>query len=241
MGPTPLLIVSNRAAFRFRGVDGEWYRVEWDDPRWGKRVGFVEKQHAIVTTETMAQQPVDLSIRADSTAEKSEPIDRSIREPDPLPPPGVRRDTLAGSAKVSGTLMVTIVGAQDATRTFRGVIPGFSTGRANGTGTCIASGVIVNCSAAATGSSFSIPPRAYEYAVQGATYALRLPDTRVVTVTCAYKETFSGARSCRRPMSATSQAKFDGNKAKLIWPIGIDGRKTESETYTVVRIDPPAR
>ena len=76
--------------------------------------------------------------------------------------------------------------------------------------------------------------------MQGATYALRLPDNRVVTVACAYKETFSGMRSCRRPMSMTLKARFDGNKAKLIWPIGIDGKKTQSETYTVVRIDAPA-
>jgi hypothetical protein len=26
----------------------------------------------------------------------------------------------------------------------------------------------------------------------------------------------------------------------LIWPIGVDGKKTESETYAVVRIDAPA-
>jgi hypothetical protein len=135
---------------------------------------------------------------------------------------------------------VTIVGVQDTTSSFRGLVPGFSTGQANGTGTCIASGPIVNCSGAATGSGYSIPPRSYEFAVEGATYALRLPDNRVVTVACAYKPTFASVRSCRRPMSVTLKAKFDGNKAKLIWPIGIDGKKTESETYTVVRIDAPA-
>jgi hypothetical protein len=139
------------------------------------------------------------------------------------------------------TLTVTIVGVQITSNTFSGVVPGFSTGNANGTGTCIASGSIVNCTGSTTGSGYTIPPRAYEYAVEGANYALRLPDNRVVTVTCAYKEkVFGGARSCRRPMTATLKAKFDGNKAKLIWPIGVDGKKTESETYAVVRIDAPA-
>jgi hypothetical protein len=49
--PTPLLVVSNGAGFRFLGAEGEWYRVEFDDPRWGKRVGFVEKKHATLSAD----------------------------------------------------------------------------------------------------------------------------------------------------------------------------------------------
>ena len=79
-GPTPLLVVSKGSGFRFLGVEGEWYRVEFNDPRWGKRVGFVENKHAIVRTEAVELEPVDLSIH-DSNSEKLEPIDLSIREP----------------------------------------------------------------------------------------------------------------------------------------------------------------
>jgi len=78
--PTPLLVVSNGSGFRFLGVEGEWYRVEFNDPRWGKRVGFVENKHAIVSTEAPEMEPVDLSIH-DSKPEKLEPTDLSIREP----------------------------------------------------------------------------------------------------------------------------------------------------------------
>ena len=99
-GPTPLLVVSKGSEFRLLGAEGEWYRVEFDDPRWGKRVGFVEKRHAIATTEAVELGPVDLSIH-DSNSEALEPIDLSIREP------------VARSIDTSGTLTVTIVGAQD--------------------------------------------------------------------------------------------------------------------------------
>ena len=263
--PTPLLVVSQGSEFRLLGVEGEWYRVEFNDPRWGKRVGFVEKDHAIVRTEAVELEPVDLSVH-DSPQQKVEEwpvnvqapapqsaVDLSIVEPQlsgnktreqvPGPQSSKMKVYTQGSTPkrdANRFVTVTIVGVQGASSTFSGVVPGFSTGQAKGTATCIASGPIVNCAGGATASGFTIPPRAYEFAVEGATYALRLPDNRIVTVTCAYKETLSSVRSCRRPMSMTLYAKFDGNKAKLIWPIGVDGKKTESETYNVVRIDAPA-
>ncbi len=40
--------------------------------------------------------------------------------------------------------------------------------------------------------------------------------------------------------SWTSQAEFDGDKAKLIWPVSLDGKKTDSETYKVLGILPKA-
>ena len=76
--PTPLLVVSKESGFRLVGVEGEWYRVEWADPKWGKRVGFVEKRHAMVRTEAVELEPVDLSIH-DSESGTLEPIDLSIR------------------------------------------------------------------------------------------------------------------------------------------------------------------
>ena len=36
-------------------------------------------------------------------------------------------------------------------------------------------------------------------------------------------------------------AEFDGDQAKLIWPVSIDGRKTQSETYTILNIVPVHR
>jgi len=34
----------------------------------------------------------------------------------------------------------------------------------------------------------------------------------------------------------TITAEFDGGSAKLIWPAGIEGKKTESETYKIITI-----
>lgn len=58
---TPLMTLSKGAVVRVRAVEGDWYEIEFDDPRWGKRVGFVAKRNA--TADYGNLQPVDLSIR----------------------------------------------------------------------------------------------------------------------------------------------------------------------------------
>jgi hypothetical protein len=37
-------------------------------------------------------------------------------------------------------------------------------------------------------------------------------------------------------MMAKFQAEFDGDKAKLKWPVSIDGRKMQSETYKILAV-----
>jgi hypothetical protein len=79
--PTPLHIVSNGSGFRLVGIEGDWYRVEFDDPGSGRRVGFVERKYATVkSTEATGLEPVDLSIH-DSSGRKLEPVDLSIKNP----------------------------------------------------------------------------------------------------------------------------------------------------------------
>jgi hypothetical protein len=43
-------------------------------------------------------------------------------------------------------------------------------------------------------------------------------------------------RSCRIPLVDAIQADFHGDKAKLEWPISLDGKKKQSETYRVLAI-----
>jgi hypothetical protein len=43
-------------------------------------------------------------------------------------------------------------------------------------------------------------------------------------------------RSCRFPLINGIQAEFDHDKAKLIWPVSIDGKKLESETYKILAV-----
>jgi hypothetical protein len=81
--------------------------------------------------------------------------------------------------------------------------------------------------------------------VTGATLKLRLPDRREVLVGCeskyALRFDYINRRSCRVPPLDDVTAEFDGDQAKLIWPVSIDGRKTQSETYTIISIAPAHR
>jgi hypothetical protein len=38
------------------------------------------------------------------------------------------------------------------------------------------------------------------------------------------------------PLVDSVQADFHGDNAKLIWPVSIDGRKMQSETYKILGI-----
>jgi hypothetical protein len=80
------------------------------------------------------------------------------------------------------------------------------------------------------------------FKVHGATFTLQLPDGRLVTVNCESKfaEHMAGPvgnrRSCRTPLVDSIQADFHGDKAKLIWPVSLDGKKMQSETYKILGI-----
>lgn len=87
------------------------------------------------------------------------------------------------------------------------------------------------------------PPQ--KVTVTGATLTLRLPDRREVIVSCdskyALKFDYINRRSCRVPPADDVTAEFEGDQAKLIWSVSLDGRKTQSETYTIVNIVPVHR
>jgi hypothetical protein len=80
------------------------------------------------------------------------------------------------------------------------------------------------------------------FKVHGATFTLRLPDGRLAIVNCEGKfaEHMAGRvgnrRSCRMPLVDSIQADFNGDKAKLIWPVSIDGKEMQSETYKILGI-----
>lgn len=64
---------------------------------------------------------------------------------------------------------------------------------------------------------------------------LLLPDGRIAVVACLDKGVLM-PRDCRVPIIDNIQAEFDGDRAKLLWPVSLDGRKAQSETYKVVAI-----
>ena len=50
------------------------------------------------------------------------------------------------------------------------------------------------------------------------------------------EETKESRRSCRIPFVDNMQADFIGDNAKLIWPVSLDGKKMQSETYKILAI-----
>jgi hypothetical protein len=80
------------------------------------------------------------------------------------------------------------------------------------------------------------------FKVQGATFTLQLPDGRLAVVNCDSKfaEHMAGRagnrRSCRAPIVDNIEADFKGDNAKLIWPVSLDGKKMQSETYKILGI-----
>jgi hypothetical protein len=80
------------------------------------------------------------------------------------------------------------------------------------------------------------------FTVHGATFTLQLPDGRLAIVNCESKfaEHMAGyagnRRSCRTPLVESIEADFGGNNAKLIWPVSLDGKKMQSETYKILGI-----
>jgi len=77
--------------------------------------------------------------------------------------------------------------------------------------------------------------------LRGATFTLQLPngDKAVVNCTSKFAERFAGpgnVRSCRVPLVDNFDADFHGDKAKLIWPVSLDGKKYESETYKIIAV-----
>jgi hypothetical protein len=138
-------------------------------------------------------------------------------------------------------LAVTIIDRHDSESSYSYVVPGRSITNTQANADCSKVASNVNCSGGATSTTASTPAIAGTYAVSGSTMTLQLPDGRLVIVNCNNKPnhtewTHSPVRSCRTPTIEKIEAEFDGGKAKLIWPAGIDGKKMQSETYKIITI-----
>ena len=149
-----------------------------------------------------------------------------------------------GSASIAHcqVLDVKIVDRQNSDTDYSYQVGGRSTSTTNGSASCYGSNTI-NCDVSSTTSTHSTAPQLISYHVSGATFSLILPDGRVAVVNCVskFQERFAGRgnhRSCRMPIVDDIQAEFKGKNAKLAWPVSIDGKKMESETYTILGVLP---
>lgn len=149
---------------------------------------------------------------------------------------------LSVSISAKERLAVRIVDRQTSDTNYSYVVPGHLLTQSNSNANCFGLGSSVNCSGSTTTTGTVIPPRQVSFSVRGATFSLQLPDGRIAIVNCEskFKERFAGPvgnrRSCRMPLVDDIQAEFDGDKAKLLWVVSIDGTKSESETYRILAV-----
>lgn len=151
---------------------------------------------------------------------------------------------------------VKIVDRQNHETRYTYVLPGHLAANSDTTMNCSGSTANVHCAGSTTTKGTSIPARSVSYEVRGATFSLLLPDGRLAIVNCEAKpnrgfrplgaaigealsreETPSrNARSCRMPLVNEILVEFDGDKAKLQWPVSLDGKKIQSETYKILAV-----
>ena len=149
---------------------------------------------------------------------------------------------VCASSASAQNLDVKIVDRQDNETDYTYVVPGHFYSQANSNVNCNGTDSNVNCNGSTTTYGYSTPGHQVPYHVRGATFTLLLPDGRAAVVNCESKfaERFAGRagnhRSCRMPLVDNIKAEFNGDKAKLIWVVSLDGKKMQSETYKVLAV-----
>ena len=150
-------------------------------------------------------------------------------------------------------LAVKIINRQNSETEYTYVVPGHLKSNSTIDLDCSGTASNTNCSGSAQTTGSSTPAQDVSYHVRGATFSLQLPDGRVAVVNCESKIPVMGRiaagasgvggnpetprrRSCRIPLVDDIQAEFKGDNAKLIWPVSLDGRKMQSETYEILGI-----
>jgi len=139
-------------------------------------------------------------------------------------------------------LSVKIIDRQDNETDYSYLVPGYSNSQSTANVNCNSIGDSANCSGSSATNGYSRPAEMVPFQVSGATLSLLLPDGRIAVVNCVSKfaERMAGPRgnhrSCREPIVNNIEADFHGDKAKLEWPVSLDGKKMRSETYKVLGI-----
>ena len=142
--------------------------------------------------------------------------------------------------KAAEKMDVKIIDRQNSETRYTYVLPGYSHSNSRGNANCYGNPNSVNCSGSTSATASNMPAVVGSYDVQGATLSLQLPDGRVAVVNCkskyAPKGDFVNKRSCRVPLVNNIQAEFKGDNAKLKWPVSLDGKKMQSETYKILAV-----
>ena len=151
--------------------------------------------------------------------------------------------SLTCSASLSAQILsVKIVDRQYNDADYTYVVPDRTSSQADSDADCPSKSRSASCIGLTKATSYSLPGQQVSYHVRGTTFSLQLLDGRVAVVNCEskYAERFAGRegnhRSCRQPLVDNIQVEFRGDRAKLEWPVSLDGKKMQSETYRVLGI-----
>jgi hypothetical protein len=148
--------------------------------------------------------------------------------------------TVSVEAGPKRTENVRVVERHDSESSYGVSLPGRSVTNGGAEATCNTFYNTTRCTAEGGSTTTYIPPVDHGYNVTGATLTLQTPDGRVAIVNCeskyALRFDYINRRSCRAPMTDVISVEFKGDKARLFWPVSLDGRKLESETYKIVAV-----
>jgi hypothetical protein len=134
----------------------------------------------------------------------------------------------------------TVLYRQASDNSYTAVIPGPDGSAPEGVVDCAADIANPACLGATPLARSGSGPAQPSLNVSGTTLSLLLPDGRVAVVNCAtrysFKRDYINRRMCAMPLVEHVEANFNGQSARLKWPVGQDGRKTESENYKLVAL-----
>jgi len=145
---------------------------------------------------------------------------------------------LLSSCAFGQKLHVKIISHRIAGQEYSRYVPGIGFNNGNATANCGAYGNNVNCSGAASGHSIYMPAHVVNDYVRDIDMVLLLPDGRKAFVGCQdrLRTAWKRPHLCKNPTADEAEADFSGEKVKLKWGVGIDGKKTKSETFTIYSV-----
>lgn len=144
--------------------------------------------------------------------------------------------TCCASSVSAQKLDATVLYRQNSDSGYSALIPGYSNPASPD---CAADVGNAACHSPTPATETGSAPSPVSYNLIGTTLSLLLPDGKIAVLNCINKYSARGnyiSRGCGMPLVEHVQAEFKGKNARLEWPVGSDGKKTESEKYTIVAV-----
>jgi hypothetical protein len=145
----------------------------------------------------------------------------------------------ANSIVAAEKMHVIILDQQNRDTSYRYVVPEYSITTSNAAGSNKGAGNNASNGAPNSSKKANALGATESYLVIGATLTLKLPDNRLVVANCSPKITLfpiPGSRSCLVPPINKIKVEFIGDKAKVEWPVSVDGTKAQKETYKILAV-----